>query len=31
VLEMTATPHSGAPATECSLAGIGPQPACFSE
>jgi len=25
------TPHAGAPAPECSLAGIGPQPACFSE
>jgi hypothetical protein len=23
--------HAGAPAAECSLAGIGPQPACFSE
>ena len=23
--------HAGAPAVECSLAGIGPQPACFSE
>lgn len=31
VIEMSATPHSGAPATECSLAGIGPAPACFSE
>jgi hypothetical protein len=25
------TPHAGAPAAECSLAGIGPQPACFTE
>ena len=31
VLEMSATPHSGAPATQCSLAGTGPEPACFSE
>jgi hypothetical protein len=24
-------PHAGAPPVECSLAGTGPQPACFSE
>jgi hypothetical protein len=30
---VVATPaqHAGAPAVECSLAGTGPQPACFSE
>ncbi len=31
VLDMTPAQHAAAPATECSLAGIGPQPACFSE
>lgn len=31
VLEMSTGPHSGTPATECSLAGTGPAPACFSE
>ena len=30
VVEMPAQ-QPGAPATECSLAGIGPQPACFAE
>lgn len=30
VVEMP-TEHVGTPAAECSLAGIGPQPACFAE
>jgi hypothetical protein len=30
VVEMAAGPHPSAPATECSLAGTGPGPACFS-
>ncbi len=31
VVDMTPTQHAAAPATECSLAGIGPEPACVSE
>jgi hypothetical protein len=31
VIETPSGPRTGAPATECSLAGIGPAPACFNE
>ena len=31
VIETPSGPRTSAPATECSLAGIGPAPACFSE
>ncbi len=31
VVDTTPAQHAAAPATECSLAGIGPEPACFSE
>lgn len=31
VIETPSGPRASTPATECSLAGIGPAPACFSE